>query len=91
MGKKKGRRKTVRLEYHHPQLQPADFLHFIELDEFSDDWESLQLDDEDLLALQVLIILGPERAAVASVRCDGTPARAERCGSALPGSRSTTR
>lgn len=64
MGKKKGRRKTVRLEYHHPQLQPADFLHFIELDEFSDDWESLQLGDDDLLALQVLIMLGPQRAAV---------------------------
>jgi hypothetical protein len=34
------------------------------LDEFSRDWESLQLDDEDLLALQILIMLAPERATV---------------------------
>jgi hypothetical protein len=64
MGKKKSARKTVRLEYHHPELKPTDLLHFIELDEFSDDWNSLRLDDDDLLALQVLIMLGPERAAV---------------------------
>jgi len=64
MAKKKTRRRSVRVEYHHPELQPAELLHFIELDEFSDDWRSLQLDDEDLLALQVLIMLGPERAAV---------------------------
>lgn len=64
MGKKQSRRKSLRRPYEHPQLQPSDFLHFIELDGFRDDWKALQLDDDDLLALQVLMMLAPDRGAV---------------------------
>jgi hypothetical protein len=47
------------------QLRPEDFLHFVETDEFGDDWEELGLDVEyDLWSLQMLIMNGPERAPI---------------------------
>lgn len=46
-------------------LQPEDLLHFIELEGFSDDWNDLGLDaDQDLLALQMLIMSGGKNAPV---------------------------
>ncbi len=37
-------------------FDPEDLLHFVELDEFIDDWRSLGLDDEaDLFSLQMAI------------------------------------
>jgi hypothetical protein len=47
---------------HH--LSPQDFLHFVELDEFCDDWANLGLNDGDLLALQMLIMSSPKSAPV---------------------------
>ena len=47
------------------EFTPADFLHFVELDEFGDDWQQLGLDVEiDLLALQMHIMSSPEFAPV---------------------------
>ena len=44
---------------------PQDFLEFVELDEFIDDWKSLGLDeDSDLWALQIAIMVAPNRAPV---------------------------
>ena len=45
-------------------LRPEDLLNFIELDWFVDSWEDLKLTDEDLAALQVLIMCNPKRGAV---------------------------
>jgi hypothetical protein len=46
-------------------LGPSDFLHFVETDEFRDDWEQLGLNVErDLWELQTLIMSGPEKPAV---------------------------
>jgi len=53
------------LRYPNHVLSPEDLLHFVELDEFSKDWESLGLDvEDDLLALQVSIMCDPERGNV---------------------------
>jgi hypothetical protein len=42
-------------------LRPEVFLHFVETDEFRDDWSKLKLDVEtDLLAVQVAIMISPE-------------------------------
>lgn len=50
---------------HPPHLRPVDFLHFVELDEFSDDWKALGLDlEQDLFALQIAIMANPEGAPV---------------------------
>lgn len=48
------------LRYRGHMLSPEDFLHFVELDEFRDDWEQLGLDVErDLWALQITIMSNP--------------------------------
>ena len=48
-----------------PAFDPEDLLHFIELDEFIDDWKSLGLNDEaDLFALQMAIMADPRGAPV---------------------------
>lgn len=42
-------------------MRPENFLHFIETDEFRDDWNALGLTVEnDLLALQVAIMVSPD-------------------------------
>ena len=47
------------------EIRPEDFLHFVQLDEFVDDWESLGFDIEnDLWALEILIMCNPERGNV---------------------------
>jgi hypothetical protein len=47
------------------ELRPEQFLHFVELDEFRADWEQLGLDvDDDLLALQMLLMHEPGAGAV---------------------------
>jgi hypothetical protein len=46
-------------------LTPGDILHFVEADEFRDDWQALGLDvEDDLWGLQTLIMSGPEMAPV---------------------------
>jgi hypothetical protein len=47
------------------ELNPEQFLHFVELDEFRGDWELLGLDVEnDLLALQVQLMWNPAEGDV---------------------------
>jgi hypothetical protein len=46
-------------------VDPLELLHFVETDEFRDDWERLGLDvDTDLWQLQTLIMSAPEAAPV---------------------------
>lgn len=53
------------LRYPDHMLSPEDLLHFVELDEFRDDWEHLGLDVEnDLWVLQIAIMTDPEGAPV---------------------------
>jgi len=48
-----------------PAFDREDLLHFVELDEFIDDWKSLGLDDEaDLFALQMAIMADPKGSPV---------------------------
>ncbi len=50
---------TVR---HSSELKPVDFLHFVYLDEFHDDWQELYCNDQDeltLWALEMLIMSDP--------------------------------
>jgi hypothetical protein len=56
-----GRKYTFR--YPQSALDPRKLLNFVELDEFIDDWNSLNLNvDEDLFALQMEIMTQPEAA-----------------------------
>ncbi len=57
---------AVALKYPgHVELKAEDFLHFVETDEFRDDWEELGLDVEwDLWALQVGLMIDPLQGAV---------------------------
>ncbi len=51
--------------FHEHELNPEDFLHFVELDEFRDDWTALKLDVEhDLFALQMSIMSDPKAPPV---------------------------
>lgn len=53
------------LRYPKHIIDPQDFLTFVELDEFIDDWKKLGLnDDEDLFALQIVIMANPEGSPV---------------------------
>jgi len=50
-----------------PTLEPAQLLHFIELRAFTEAWDHrLELGDEELTALQILIMLQPKAAPVVS-------------------------
>ena len=47
------------------ELNPEQFLQFVELDEFRDDWEQLGLDvEDDLLALQMQLMWNPAEGDV---------------------------
>ena len=61
---KRNRVKERTLMYQDHRLTPEDFLHFVELDEFRDDWETLRLDDDDIWTLQILIMCNPTRPPV---------------------------
>jgi hypothetical protein len=59
-----GRRKDI-LRYPKHLIDPQDFLTFIELDDFIDDWKKLGLnDEEDIFALQIMIMANPEGSPV---------------------------
>jgi hypothetical protein len=45
-------------------FQPEDLLRFILLKPFEDGWDTLGLDDDDLVVLQVMIMLNPKRPPV---------------------------
>ncbi len=63
---KTGRKESrVTLTYPKHAFSPEDLLHFVELTEFTQAWDSLGLDDEDdLLALQLMIMTAPKKAPV---------------------------
>lgn len=59
------KRTEATLRYPEHQFTPADFVHFVHLDEFADDWERLGLDlEDDLSALEFLIMANPKGAPV---------------------------
>jgi hypothetical protein len=61
MGKSR-KRQYVKLQYPKHAFAPEDLLHFIESTVFTKRWEELGLDDdEDLTALQLLIMLSPAK------------------------------
>ena len=48
-----------------PRLEPADLLHFVELRAFTEAWDQhLALGDDELTALQILIMMQPKGAPV---------------------------
>jgi len=48
-----------------PTLEPADLLHFIELRAFTEAWDHrLALGDDELTALQILIMMQPKGAPI---------------------------
>jgi hypothetical protein len=55
-------RKRATLHYPQHAFRPEDLLDFLELPVFTKRWKSLQLDDDnDLLALQVMIMTAPKK------------------------------
>lgn len=50
----------------HLELEPDEFLNFIEQPTFTRTWQQLRLTDEDLLAVQVMICAEPTKAPVVS-------------------------
>ena len=60
--KRKSKRHIV--VYREGELSPEDLLNFVELKGFYDSWEELNLTDEDLSALQIVIMCDPKRAPV---------------------------
>ena len=52
--------------YHSRHLDPEDLLNFWELDWFYESWKEYELTDEDLAALQILIMCDPKGAPVMS-------------------------
>lgn len=59
------RQRRVTLRYPSHAISPEDLLHFVESAVFTKRWEELGLDDEDdLLALQLLIMSSPQGGPV---------------------------
>lgn len=55
------KKREVTLIYRPHICKPEDFLHFVEYPAFSSDWSELGLDvEEDLLALQLMIMANPK-------------------------------
>ena len=52
-------RSTHVLRYPQHLLQPEDFLTFIHLEGFSEDWQDLGFDDLDLQALEIILMAAP--------------------------------
>lgn len=55
-------RLEVTLQYPEQELTPRDFLRFIQLGSFQDDWARLGLNDDDLVVLEVMIMAAPDEA-----------------------------
>lgn len=67
MTKKSRRNHRVELSYPKHVFNPENLLHFIELRQFTEGWDDLGLDDEDdLTALQLMIMVGPKKHPVIS-------------------------
>jgi hypothetical protein len=57
-------RETHTVFYPEHALDPEDLINFIELPWFSDSWEDLALTDDDLSALQIVIMCDPNAGKV---------------------------
>ena len=57
-------RETHTLSYPAHDFEPSDWLRFILLDPFDRKWTRLGLNDEDLRALQIMIMAGPDKPAL---------------------------
>ena len=57
-------RERTRLIYPAGQAEPLDFLRFVQLGTFESDWKRLALDDDDLRALEVLVMIHPTKPPV---------------------------
>lgn len=55
---------THTLTYPKDLADPKRWLNFVQLDPFPPAWKGLELDDEDLRALEIAIMLDPERPPV---------------------------
>lgn len=60
----KSERATCTVVYSKHQFNPEGLLDFIEMEGFTDDWEDLRLDVDDLIGLQVSIMVNPRAAPV---------------------------
>lgn len=64
-GKKtNGERHHATLVYPKHRFNPEDLLTFIEMHGFTDDWRALGMDDDDLQALQVVMMATPRQGKV---------------------------
>lgn len=61
-----GERHHATLVYPKHQCNPEDLLTFIEMHGFTDDWRELGMTDDDLLALQVMMMATPRQGKVVS-------------------------
>lgn len=68
MANKPIRRQRHTIVYPSHAFTPEDLLRFVELKPFTDGWKDLKLNDDDLAALQILIMLNPNGSPVV----DGT-------------------
>lgn len=64
MSKRKPTRESRQLRYPVGMETPREWLRFVFLDLFEEDWQDLDLDDEDKRALEMLILLNPDSAPV---------------------------
>ncbi len=54
------------MEYPGHRFRPEDLLTFVEMEDFAQDWQDLGLNDDALMALQVLIMIRPKGNPVVS-------------------------
>lgn len=59
MNSSEPRRERRKIQYPRDLPAPRQWLHFVQLDPFPPAWERLGLDDDDLRALEVCIMVGP--------------------------------
>ena len=45
-------------------FEPEDLLRFVELKPFTDGWKEMKLNDDDLMAVQIMIMLNPKGSPV---------------------------
>jgi hypothetical protein len=64
MSPKKNRRERYKLVYPKHVFRPEELLRFVELRPFTEGWKDLRLNDDDLMALQLLIMLNPKGSPV---------------------------
>jgi hypothetical protein len=58
--KRKDRRKRRAVVFPRHALRPEELLRFVEFKAFENGWRDLKLDDDDLMALQIMIMLNPK-------------------------------